>query len=136
MNVAFTMTAPVTRIRPLGSLRTRSRKGFHSWPICAASAKEQEVQSITDEPSTTASPENSHATDTKTTNRNSPLKSTSANNNFISNRQKVLEARGVSVIYQQSATATFRAAKTKPALPSQGSRVVSLLSLTICSECV
>lgn len=110
---AATMTAATGKLRPCltlaGSLQTKGRPTFHSWPKCAAAAKQNvhsnEASSFHDGQEQQAAPDRGRVGVDET--------HETATLNELHKGRKVLQVRGVSVIYQQSATSLHRRKKSE-----------------------
>jgi len=112
---AFTMAAATGKLRrpclaTFGSLQTRNRQHFHSWSKCASSAK-LHVHTTASDNKRPIPPRRGNVGKAELPR---PAKPAATKGVQRQNRRQALEARGVSVIYQQSATAMYRRKKGEP----------------------
>ena len=115
-------------LRSITSIGTQNRRQFHVWSKCLSSTKTHDEQdSSSSSTSINDSVKRRENTTAPTFNVNKlPLKT--------QNRKQAIEARGVSVIYQQSATTKHRrgnndvdkgkSVRTRPAAATSGGSIV------------
>ena len=120
------MAAATGALKPclatIGTLRARNRRQFHAWSKCALSAKLQVHTAASDEQRSTERPPDGNKVELS-----KPL---TATKNVPQKRRPVRDVRGVSVIYQQSATEIHRRKKGDSAANPVKSAFPAFISAT------